>query len=67
MKFILKFYNFLEPKGIDALKKFEQFHKIWSYSLGFAQKMPVSIKFKIYCALKTKIVLKLIHKYLGNF
>jgi len=37
MKFILKFYNFLEPKWLNDLKKFEQFHEIWSYSSGFVQ------------------------------
>jgi len=42
VKFILKFYNFLEPKWLDDLKKFEQVHKIWSYSSGFAQKKACS-------------------------
>jgi len=39
MRFILKFYNFIESKWLDDLKKFEQFHEIWSYeSSGFAKK-----------------------------
>jgi len=41
MKFILKFYNFLEPKWLNDLKKIEQFHKFWSYSSGFGQKSPI--------------------------
>jgi len=36
MKFILKFFHFLEPKWLDDLKKIEQFHKI--LSSGFAKK-----------------------------
>jgi len=38
MKFIFELYNFLDPKWLDDLKKFEQFQKIWTCSSDFAQK-----------------------------
>jgi len=34
----IQFYNFLEPKWLDDLKKFEKFHKIWNIAQGFSQK-----------------------------
>jgi len=45
MKFILIFIIFSSQNG-DDLKKFQQFHKIRSYSSGFAQKslFPTGIK-----------------------
>jgi len=38
MKFILKFYNFLKPKWLNDLKKFEQFHQICSKKPGREQR-----------------------------
>jgi len=41
----IKIILLLEPKWLDNLKKFEQVHKIWSYSSGFAQKSLINIQY----------------------
>jgi len=47
VKFILKCCNFLEPKWLDDIKKFEQVHKIWSYRSGVAPKKACTANFSI--------------------
>jgi len=67
VEFILKFYNFLEPKWLDDLKKFEQVHKIWSYSSGFAPKKPGPNLIQEFLTKKSKSINKRQFIYQNNW
>jgi len=50
MKFVLKFYNFLEAKWLDNLKKFKQFHKIFgAIARVLLPKKPGCVSYKSHC------------------